>query len=66
MLRRSVAALFAVAAAGLLASCGIKGPLKLPPAQPPASSPAGAPASPPASPDGAAPESPVAPGEKKP
>jgi predicted small lipoprotein YifL len=62
MLRRSAAAFFAVT----VAACGIKGPLKLPPANPPSPETAGAAVSPPASPDAGTPESPAAPAEKKP
>ncbi|HXX85496.1 MAG TPA: lipoprotein [Casimicrobiaceae bacterium] len=61
MLRRSTAALLAVA----VAACGIKGPLKLPPAPQPAPVPA-APASPPPAPaDGPSSYLPAAPGENK-
>ena len=34
MLRRSVTALLVAAAVGMVTGCGIKGPLKLPPAKP--------------------------------
>ena len=34
MLRRSVTALIVAAAVGMVTGCGIKGPLKLPPAKP--------------------------------
>ena len=34
MLRRSVTALLVAAAVGIVTGCGIKGPLKLPPAKP--------------------------------
>jgi predicted small lipoprotein YifL len=43
MLRRSVAAFIVVLAACVVASCGIKGPLKLPPAKPATPEAAGAP-----------------------
>jgi predicted small lipoprotein YifL len=64
MLRRSVTAFIVVFAACVVASCGIKGPLKLPPAKPGAPE-AGATPSAPAT-DTPAPDTPVtAPGDKK-
>jgi predicted small lipoprotein YifL len=65
MLRRSAAALLAMAVAGLIASCGIKGPLKLPPAQQSAPTPAAPASQPPASADEPSPDLPATSGEKK-
>jgi predicted small lipoprotein YifL len=46
MLRRSVAAFIVVLAACVFASCGIKGPLKLPPTKPATPEVGGAPSTP--------------------
>jgi predicted small lipoprotein YifL len=65
MLRRSVAAFIVVFAACVVASCGIKGPLKLPAAKPAAPEAGGAPSAP-ATTDAPAPDTPAsAPGDKK-
>ena len=64
MLRRSVAAFIVVFAACVVASCGIRGPLKLPPAKPAAPEASATPSAP--ATDTAAPDTPAAaPGDKK-
>jgi len=63
MLRRSVAAFIVVFAACAVASCGIKGPLKLPPAKPATPEAGAAPSAP--TTDATAPDSPAAGPEDK-